>query len=75
MHEHHNHEENSAHSREEAVALLKYMIDHNRHHADELHEIAHSLGGDAQAVIHDACVDFDIGNDKLCKALELLKGE
>ena len=23
----------------EAVALLKYMIDHNKHHADELYDI------------------------------------
>ena len=74
MHDHHEHIPEH-HSTEEALALLNYMAEHNRHHAEELHELAHSIGGEAEALIHDACVDFQIGNEKLAKALELLKGE
>ena len=76
MHDHHEHTHGeSAHSPEEALALLNYMTDHNRHHAEELHELAHSIGGEVEAMIHDACVDFEIGNEKLEKALKILKGE
>ena len=40
-HEHgHTHE---VHSPEETVALLTYMVGHNQHHAEELHELAGSL--------------------------------
>ena len=45
-HEHgHTHE---VHSPEETVALLTYMVGHNQHHAEELHELAHSVEGEAQ---------------------------
>ena len=72
-HEHsHNHK---THSPEETLALLSYMIDHNRHHAEELHELAHSANAEAAALIHDAVELFDSGNEKLEKALKILKGE
>ena len=68
----HHHEE---HSPEEVLALLKYMADHTRHHAEELHELAHSAGGDAEQLIHDACESFQSGIAKLKEALRLLKKE
>ena len=80
-HDHeHNHEHNhehthGQHSPEEALALLAYMVQHNRHHAEELHELAHSMDDEAAQLIHDAILDFNLGNEKLDEALKLLKGE
>ena len=48
-HAHHSHPHSHEHSGdkpmspEEVLALLNYMLDHNRHHADELHDICHAL--------------------------------
>lgn len=74
-HEHDHVHPHKAHSAEETLALLSYMIDHNRHHAEELHELAHSAGDEAAALIHDAVDLFGAGNEKLEKALSILKGE
>ena len=44
-HAHHCHPHSHEHtgdkpmSPEEVLALLNYMLDHNRHHADELHDL------------------------------------
>lgn len=45
---------------------------HNRHHADELHDMAHNLDGEAKELVHAAVVDLENGNDKIAKALKLL---
>lgn len=72
----HNHEHSHSHtSPEETLALLKYMLGHNRHHAKDLHGIAHNTDGEASELIHQAVKDFEAGNDKLEQALKLLKGE
>ena len=76
-HDHdHGHEHTHAqHSPEETLALLAYMVQHNRHHAEELHELAHSMEDEPAQLIHDAILDFNLGNEKLDEALKLLKGE
>ena len=74
MHDHPHDHEHKAHSPEETLALLKYMIDHNVHHAEELHELAHSAGDGAAALIHEAVELFNAGNKKLEEALERMKG-
>lgn len=72
-HEHgHTHE---VHSPEETVALLTYMVGHNQHHAEELHELAHSVEGEAQQLLHEAVVELTLGNEKLAEALRILKKE
>ena len=72
-HEHgHTHE---VHSPEETVALLTYMVGHNQHHAEELHELAHSVEGEAQQLLHEAAVELTLGNEKLAEALRILKEE
>ena len=72
----HDHDHDHAHhSPEEALALLAYMVQHNRHHAEELHELAHSMEDEPAQLIHDAILDFNLGNEKLDEALKLLKGE
>lgn len=88
MHEHthdhahthtHAHGEGKPMSPEEVLALMTYMLDHNRHHADELHEICHALEdqgkAEAAAALADALHYFDHCNDKLEEALKLTKGE
>ena len=75
LHEHHHDHEHRSHSPEETLALLNYMIDHNKHHAEELHELAHSTGDEAAKLIHEAVVQFNAGNALLEKALVLLKEE
>ena len=81
MHEHdheHEHEHCTACGgapAEETLALLKYMLDHNRHHADELHELAHGIDGEARELVHAAVIDIENSNDKLARALKLLKTE
>ena len=72
-HDHEHHHEHS--SPEETLALLTYMLGHNRHHAEELHELAHGTEGEASELLHAAVADFERGNEKLERALTLLKGE
>ena len=74
-HEHCHEHSHDHHSPEEALAMLAYMVQHNRHHAEELHELAHSMDDEAAQLIHDAILDFNLGNEKLDEALKLLKGE
>lgn len=79
MHDHpHEHDHVHAHkarSPEKALALLSYMTEHNKHHAEELHELAHDMDAAAAELIHEAVEQFNAGNEKLEKALHLLKGE
>ena len=75
MHSHDtcDHCHNSESSKQEAFALLQYMLSHNKHHADELHDLAHSLDGEARELVHAAVIDLETGNGKLQKALSILK--
>jgi len=56
-------------SKEEVLALLSYMIDHNRHHEEELHELSHNLDDKAGALVHEALQFFRSGNELLVQAL------
>ena len=55
------------------MALLKYMLDHNIHHAKELSDLADRLGGEAQHQLMHAVEAFDQGNGYLAAALEHMK--
>ena len=63
----------------ESVALLTYMLQHNEHHAQELDQMADNLeklGLSASAkTIKEAVVDFQKGNMRLGLALTLVKEE
>lgn len=72
-HTHDHHHDHS--SPEETLALLNYMLGHNRHHAQELHELAHGVEGEAARLLHEAVDDLARSNDKLERALAVLKGE
>ncbi|MCI8583465.1 MAG: hypothetical protein HFH13_10090 [Dorea sp.] len=73
MHEH-NHSHNTANSPEETLALLNYMLGHNRRHAEELHELAHKLPETEAALLHEAVEDFNRGSEKLAGVLAMMKG-
>ncbi|MDO5540011.1 MAG: cobalt transporter [Eubacteriales bacterium] len=72
----HNHEEQTAPGNKNA-ALLKYMLDHNTHHAAELDQMAEKLISDGQEKaaqqIRKAVDEFQKGNLYLGLALSLLE--
>jgi len=68
----HTHSHAAASSPEEALALLKYMLDHNRQHAEELHDLAHSFDEVAGDLIHEAVDKLGESNDLIEQALSLI---
>ncbi len=82
MHDH-NHPENHTHSHshaaasspEEALALLTYMLSHNRHHAEELHDLAHCFDEVAEDLIHQAVDKLGESNDLIEQALSLINNK
>jgi len=77
-HEHHHHDHEHLHAEHgevspQTVAVLKYMLDHNIHHAAELNDLAQQLTGEAQHQMLHAVEAFDQANGYLSHALELLK--
>lgn len=75
----HTHTHTGATSAEEKRALLHYLLNHNIHHASELHDMAHDLSAagneEAAALLHAAVADFSAGNEKLGQALGQLEKE
>ncbi|MDR1586953.1 MAG: hypothetical protein LBS57_05810 [Treponema sp.] len=83
-HDHpHNHEHPHEHGHEHLTepekieALLAYMLDHNQSHGREINSLAHSLyhagKENAAKLLEEGLKDFEKGNEKLAKALELLR--
>ena len=77
-HHHHCHDHDvSGASREEAVALLGYMVAHNEHHTEELAELAETMRAmdlvQAAEEIESSLADLREGNLKLRAAYALLK--
>ena len=68
----HSHSHSTAASPEEALALLKYMLDHNRHHAEELHDLAHNFDEVAPDLLHEAVDKLGESNDLIEQALSLI---
>jgi hypothetical protein len=75
----HGHDHNHEHLEDPAKieALLAYMLDHNQHHGEEISGLAHSLNhggnGEAAKLLEEGVKDFEKGNEKLAKALELIR--
>ena len=70
---HHDHALDSATSQEETLALLAYMVSHNKHHAEELEKLATEIKGEAEFHLQNAIGSFKEGNEELEKALKLLQ--
>ncbi len=60
-------------SREELLALLSYMVSHNKHHAAELAELAQNMDGAAADALQKAILSFSEGNEQLEHALNLMQ--
>ena len=80
-HEHeHDHDhcghDHGDHPKDEDTAVLAYMLDHNKHHAQELAVIAKHLREqgkeEAAAQIEKGVEDFEKGNMRLSIALSLV---
>ena len=88
-HDHHHEGEDCGHAcnacgseekcKDENLALLTYMLQHNEHHAAELDEMADKLEkagmADAAKQIREGVSDFQKGNMRLGLALTLVKEE
>lgn len=74
-HEHtHAHTHGAASSPEETLALLTYMLGHNRHHSEELRELAEGVSDEAaRDLIGEAVEALQESNLRLEEALVLLK--
>ena len=70
---------NEGDCKNETLALLTYMLQHNEHHAQELDQMADNLAkmgmGSACKTIKEAVADFQKGNMRLGLALTLVKEE
>ena len=67
------HEAGGSTPREQTQALLRYMLEHNVHHAAELEELAREVGGQAGEKLLQAVETFRLSNSQLEQALDLLK--
>ena len=81
-HEHqhdHHHEQPQPKTQEQMIAVLDYMLAHNRHHTEELNRLAGKLEemGYKQPAgqVRKAVDDYSKGNLYLGLALDQLKGE
>lgn len=77
MHNHeHNHGSSGDMDAEKAAALLKYNLEHNLHHAEELHDLAHQMERlgleDAARKVIDAYEAYKVGNKALQAAVDKL---
>lgn len=76
--DHHDHSHNDSFTdNDQALALMSYMLDHNIHHAEELHDMAHKLEAsgmnEASDYVHDALHYYAHGNEMLEKAVAAMK--
>lgn len=78
-HHHDNHHETAELSAEQTLALMTYMLDHNRSHSKELHNIGHALEDQGKAepaaLVFESVHFFEQCNNKLEAALKQVKGE
>ena len=75
---HHDHHHEHLHAEggapdAQTVAVLKYMLEHNIHHATELSDLASQLSGEAAHQLLHAVEAFDQANGYLAAALEHMK--
>ncbi len=68
----HSRKHNEADS--EASALLRYMADHNAHHAGELQELEAALPEKAAAYVREAISLLNASTDKLREAIRETEG-
>ena len=57
---------------DKTIALLTYMVDHNRHHVMELEELSEFIDGAAEEKIAQAIETFCVANEQLAEALRMM---
>ena len=81
-HEHHHghsHDHDHAHhdghaTPEQGIALLSYMVEHNKSHVAEMLDVAHIVENEqAHELMHEAADLLEQGNAKLAEAIALLQ--
>ena len=74
-HEHHHHDHSHAEvtSKEETLALLAYMVSHNKHHAEELANLSAGVEGEAAAELQKDITLLNEGNVAFEAALKLMQ--
>lgn len=70
MHEHHHHNHEIS-SKEEQLALLKYMVSHNKSHTVELEKLAQKIGENEE--LTNAIKAYEKGNEHLENVLKSLE--
>lgn len=68
-----HHDHGSINGAEERVALLRYMIDHNMHHLEELRALTKGTDADVEEILSQAADGFEKANTLLAGALEKLR--
>lgn len=71
----HEGEHQHDHGGQQTLAVLRYMLEHNVHHAAELSDLAGQFDGEARHQLLHAVESFDQANGYLSAALDLLTGE
>ena len=78
-HDHHHEHPQGEDAVKQTLALLRYMLEHNRQHTEELHNLFHALDDDgcydAADELETAMRYYTAGNDALENALDLAKSE
>jgi cell division protein FtsB len=73
-HSHYSHQQEPTDPKTVA-ALLRYMLNHNISHAEELHNLAHQLEdigqSEAARAVDKACAFYHQGNTELRRAVDL----
>jgi len=79
MHEGHDHHDHHAHTPKEAEALLKYTLQHNHAHEEELHDLAHMLEdlglSEAALEVHYSLDDAKCASEHIERAIASLEKE
>lgn len=72
MHEHHHHHDIS--NKDEVLALITYMVNHNKSHTSELESLANRIDDkSAYESVMNAIENYNKGNECLANALDMLK--
>ena len=71
----HHHEHLHSHDPQEMLALLRYMLDHNRHHSEELLAMAEGKTAKSAELIRQSVEQLQKGNELLSQAIAQMEEE
>jgi hypothetical protein len=74
-HNHDHHDHSHTHDPQETLALLRYMLDHNRHHSEELLHLAEGRSEATAGLIRASVEQLEQGNALLAQAVAQMEKE